>query len=91
MRHGEVDFMPCIHACREVRFLDRTAQFGALSAGFEHQFASGWSLRYDFGIGRALMATPWRCVRRDGAPAACENAPPGDDLPLTSFAVGYTL
>jgi hypothetical protein len=93
MRDGELDLMPCISSpCREVGYLNRTAQFGALSAGFEHQLASGWSIRYDFGVGRALFATAWKCARfDDGTRAACPGSPPADQLPILSFAVGHTL
>jgi hypothetical protein len=92
MRDGELDMMPCIHSCRELEYLDRTAQFGGLSAGFEHELASGWSIRYDFGVGRALFATPWKCRRIDnGMAAPCEGDRPDDDIPIVSFAFGYTL
>lgn len=92
MRDGELDMMPCIHACRELEYLNRTAQYGGLSAGFEHQLASGWSIHYDFGVGRALFATPWKCKRfDDGMPAPCQGDAPDDDVPIVSFAVGHTL
>jgi hypothetical protein len=93
MRDGEFISLPCISSpCAEVGYLDRTAQVGALSAGFEHQFSSGWSIRYDFGVGRALFATAWKCARYDdGRSAPCQGNPPGDDLPLFSFAVGHAL
>jgi hypothetical protein len=93
MRHGELDLMPCISSpCREVGYLNRTAQFGALSAGFEHQLASGWSIRYEFGVGRALFATAWKCARYDdGTRVPCQYGAPTDQLPVLSFAVGHTL
>jgi len=93
MRDGELDLMPCIDSpCSEVGYLPRTAQVGALSAGFEHQLASGWSIRYEFGVGHALFATAWKCARfDDGSAAPCEGGPPGDNLPVLSFAVGHTL
>jgi hypothetical protein len=93
MRDGPLLFMPCISSpCREVGYLDRTAQVGALSAGFEHQWASGFTIRYDFGVGHVLSATAWKCARfDDGSSAPCEHSPTSDNLPLLSFAVGYTL
>jgi hypothetical protein len=92
MRDGEIDLMPCVDSCRTVHYLDRTAQVAAISAGFEHQLASGWSIRYDFGVGHALFATAWKCASYDdGKSAPCRGEPPGDDLPLFSFAVGHTL
>ena len=94
MRDGPVPlFMPCISSpCREVGYLNRTAQVGAISAGFEHEWASGFSIRYDFGVGRALSATAWKCARfDDGSSAPCEHSPPSDNQLLLSFAVGHTL
>jgi hypothetical protein len=94
MRHGPFPFsMPCISSpCPEIGYLNRTALVGALSAGFEHQFASGWHIRYDFGIGRALFATAWKCARfDDGSAAPCQRRPPSDDVPVLSLALGHTL
>ncbi len=92
MRDGELDLLGCIDSCPVLRYVDRTAQFGALSAGIEHKLASGWSFRYDFGVGHALFATPWKCVRySDGAATPCQGKPPGDDALIVSFAVGHTL
>lgn len=94
MRDGDLDLMPCIEACTsEVRFLDRTGQFGALSAGFEHRLASGWTFRYDFGAAHALSATPWKCVRYDsGAPVACSAGSPfPDTLFVGTFGVSHAF
>lgn len=92
MRDGELQLMPCIHSCAEVRFLDRTAQLAALSAGFEHQLASGWSFRYDFGAGHAVFATPWKCARYDtGAAAPCTSGPPSDTVFVSTFGVSHAL
>lgn len=93
MRDGPIDLMPCIDACSEAPLYQvRTAQAGALSAGFEHQFASGWSLRYDFGVGRVLSATTWSCKSfQDGSATPCTTSPPSDTLPLLSFSIGHTL
>jgi hypothetical protein len=95
MRDGAFPLLliPCISSpCPEVGYLDRTAQVGALSAGFEHQLASGWSIRYDFGVGHALFATAWKCARFDhGGPAPCEGSPPSDNQLVLSFAVGHSL
>lgn len=93
MRDGQLDLLPCIDSCSQrVHYLPRTAQVGALSAGFEHQFASGWSIRYDFGFGHVLSATAWKCTRfDDGKAAPCPSGQPSDDLPVMSFAVGHTL
>lgn len=92
-RDGELDLMPCIDVCVDQnQYLDRTALIGALSAGFEHLFASGWSIHYDFGIGQVLTATPWLCRRFDDRRATpCSGSPPSDNLPVVSFAVGHTL
>jgi hypothetical protein len=93
MRDGELRLMTCIHTpCDEVGFLNRTAQLGALSAGFEHQLASGWTFRYDFGVARALFATPWECARYDtGAAAACSGYAPTDTLFVGTFAISHAL
>jgi hypothetical protein len=93
MRDGPLNLLPCIDSCSErVHYRARTAQVGALSAGFEHQFASGWSIRYDFGFGHVLSATAWKCTRlQDGEQAPCAGSPPSDNLPVLSFAVGHTL
>jgi hypothetical protein len=93
MRDGEFPLSFCVSGpCPEVEYLDRTAQVGALSAGFEHQFASGWSIRYDFGAGHALFATAWKCARFDtGSAAPCPGSGPSDNQWLLSFAVGHSL
>ena len=91
-RDGELDIMPCVHACREVGFLNRTAQLGALGAGFEHQLASGWTFRYDFGVARVLLATPWKCERYDtGAAVPCGDSSPTDTLFVGTFGLSHAL
>ena len=93
MRDGELRLMTCIHTpCDEVGFLNRTALFGSLSAGFEHQLASGWTFRYDFGVAQALFATPWRCARYDtGAEAPCGGSSPTDTLFVGTFGMSHAL
>jgi hypothetical protein len=89
MQQGADIFSFCDESCG-TRFVARTAQLGTLSAGFEHQLWSGWTIRYDFGFARVFSATPWKC-RRDGLPAPCSGEPPSDDLSVTSFAVSHAL
>jgi hypothetical protein len=89
-RDGELDVLPCIEVCERPRYLDRSVQLGALSAGFEHSTASGWTFRYDFGAARALRSSPWRC-ELDGEPVACSGEKPIDTLPVVSFAVSHAL
>jgi hypothetical protein len=92
MRDGELPSIPCVHACREVGFLDRTAHFGALSAGFEHQLVSGWTFRYDFGVAQALFATPWKCARYDtDAAVPCSGSSPTDTLFVGTFGLSHAL
>ena len=93
MRDGELELMSCIEACpSRVRFLNRTAQFGALSAGFEHQLASGWTFRYDFGVAHSWLATPWKCVRYDTVAASpCSSNPPSDTLFVGTFGLSHAL
>ena len=92
MRDGELKVMPCIHACGEVGFLDRTVQVGALSAGFEHQLVSGWTFRYDFGVAQALLAPPWKCARYDtGTAVPCRGNSPADTFFVGTFALSHAL
>ena len=93
MRDGELELMSCIEACpSRVRFLDRTAQFGALSTGFEHRLASGWTFRYDFGVAHSWLATPWKCVRYDTVAASpCSSTPPSDTLFVGTFGLSHAL
>jgi hypothetical protein len=92
MQYGEVLFSPCIDACDDVHALDRTAQLGALSAGFEHQLASGWTFRYDFGAAHVLFATPWQCARYDtGAAVPCSGESNPDTLFVATFGVSHAL
>ncbi|HET7541769.1 MAG TPA: hypothetical protein VFK05_17965, partial [Polyangiaceae bacterium] len=71
-------------------YVSRTAQSWGLSAGFEHQLWSGWTIRYDFGFARVFSATPWQC-KLGSEPAPCEGEPPSNDLLMTSFGVSHTL
>ena len=89
MREGAELFSFCDDNCG-VRFVDRTAQLGALSVGFEHQLWSGWAFRYDVGFAHVLAATRWSCqVNR--MPAPCDGEAPSDDMMVSLFAVSHTL
>jgi len=89
LRQGGEVFSFCDHDCRPT-FLSRTAEAIAVSAGFEHQLESGWTIRYDFGWAHVLSGAPWRC-ELERAAAPCTGQPPSNDLFLASFAVGHAL
>jgi hypothetical protein len=92
MQYGEFLFTPCIDTCDGGQVLGGTAQFGALSAGFEHQLASGWTFRYDFGVAHALFATPGKCARYDtGAAVPCGGDSNPDTLFVGTFAFSHAL
>jgi len=88
MRYGEQSFF-CDHDCG-VRFVSRTAQWGALSAGFEHQLWFGLTIRYDFGFARVISATRWECAL-DGRSAPCNGQAPRDDMMVTSLAISHAI
>lgn len=89
MRQGAEPFSLCDENCA-AQFVDRTAELGALSAGFEHQLWSGWTFRYDFGFAHVLSATAWKC-ERDRVPSRCDERPPSADMMVTSFGVSHEL
>jgi hypothetical protein len=92
MQYGEFLFSPCIDTCGDVHVLGGAAQFGALSAGFEHQLASGWTFRYDFGVAHVLFATPGKCARYDtGAAVPCGGGSNPDTLFVATFGFSHAL
>lgn len=89
MRQGEGIFSFCDEGC-SARFVDRAAQLGALSAGFEHQLWSGWTVRYDFGFAHVVSAADWKC-ERDRQPAPCDSEPPSDAMMVAFFGVSHAF
>jgi len=71
-------------------YVSRVSHVGSLSVGFEHQFWSGWTMRYDFGYGRVFAATPWECAI-GRTPAPCDGTAPGNEMILASFSLSHSL
>jgi hypothetical protein len=92
MQYGDFLFMPCVDGCGDVHVLGGTAQFGAVSAGFEHQLVSGWTFRYDFGVAHVLFATPGKCARYGtGEAVACSGGSNPDTLFVGTFGFSHAL
>jgi hypothetical protein len=97
MQYGDSPFddilaSACHDDCERVRYLSRPTHFLALGAGFEHAFASGWSIRYSIGAAFAVKEPDWRCeLGRE--PVACggEATHPTLQTFLTSFVLSRAI